>query len=266
MNHRLALALARLKPGKLPKAVGFTLVELLIAVALGTVVIGAAGIGLSAIMRSNARSEELTRHRSELTRALDFISEDIRSAKSVAETSANLDWDRGSDKLGGGSPVAKLYVQVPLVVSNTNDSTGEITVLNHDFSVANEVMFTGDDIDDAGLVEGNVYSVESVPSDDTFTIDQSIDNTSGEIFANQPIVYYIRDNTDTWQGPQTVNRSLGACSTSSNCNMLVDSIAEQGGMQVSISSGQVSVTLKGVLNQGSGGTYSASTKAFARAQ
>jgi len=60
--------------------------------------------------------------------------------------------------------VAKLYVQVPLVVSNTNDSTGEITVLNHDFSVANEVMFTGDDIDDAGLVEGNVYSVESVPA------------------------------------------------------------------------------------------------------
>lgn len=62
---------------------GFTLTELLIAIALTGIVVAAAGFGLVAILRSNKTSESQTQRRIELNRALDFISDDVRQAKSV---------------------------------------------------------------------------------------------------------------------------------------------------------------------------------------
>ncbi|PSP18117.1 MAG: hypothetical protein BRC58_04185 [Cyanobacteria bacterium QS_8_64_29] len=86
MKPRLVLALARLKRSKLPQVAGFTLIELLVAAAMGSIVVAATGIGLMAILRSDARSENLTRQRTELSRALDFIGEETKMATAIGSS------------------------------------------------------------------------------------------------------------------------------------------------------------------------------------
>ncbi|MDV2992080.1 MAG: hypothetical protein N4J56_001734 [Chroococcidiopsis sp. SAG 2025] len=63
---------------------GFTLVELLVAVAITTLVVSAAGFGLAAITENNKKAKVETERRTELNRALDFISDEVRQAKKIA--------------------------------------------------------------------------------------------------------------------------------------------------------------------------------------
>jgi prepilin-type N-terminal cleavage/methylation domain-containing protein len=69
---------------------GFTLIELLVAAAMGSIVVAATGIGLMAILRSDARSESLTRQRTELSRALDFIGEETKMATAIGSSGSEL--------------------------------------------------------------------------------------------------------------------------------------------------------------------------------
>jgi len=62
---------------------GFTLVELLVAIAITGIVIGASGFGLVSILQANKRAEAATERRTELNRALDFISEEVRMASYI---------------------------------------------------------------------------------------------------------------------------------------------------------------------------------------
>jgi prepilin-type N-terminal cleavage/methylation domain-containing protein len=62
---------------------GLTLVELLIAIALSSVVVSAAGFGLVTMMESNKDLETKTVRRIELNRAIEYISEDIRMANRI---------------------------------------------------------------------------------------------------------------------------------------------------------------------------------------
>ncbi|MBW4641192.1 MAG: prepilin-type N-terminal cleavage/methylation domain-containing protein [Gloeocapsa sp. UFS-A4-WI-NPMV-4B04] len=70
---------------------GFTLIELLVAMALTTIVIGITGSGLVAITGKNQKAEAETIRRTELNRALDFISDDIRQSN-LASNSTPLGW------------------------------------------------------------------------------------------------------------------------------------------------------------------------------
>ncbi|MGH2413537.1 MAG: PulJ/GspJ family protein [Microcystaceae cyanobacterium] len=85
LKNRKKAALNR-KPQKVSK--GFTLVELLIAAVISSFVIGAAGFGLVTMMQSNQTSDAKTQRRVELSRALDYIAEDIKMAKRVAAASS----------------------------------------------------------------------------------------------------------------------------------------------------------------------------------
>lgn len=70
---------------------GFTLIELLVAASITTIVVSSAGTGLVAIMQNNSKAEAENLRRMELNRALDFISDEVRTAKTVAkDASANL--------------------------------------------------------------------------------------------------------------------------------------------------------------------------------
>lgn len=71
---------------------GFTLVELLVAVAITGIVITAAGFGLVAILQANKSAEAATETRMELNRALDFMAEEVKMASSIrADISDSLD-------------------------------------------------------------------------------------------------------------------------------------------------------------------------------
>lgn len=64
---------------------GFTLIELLIAMSLTVVVIGLTGFGLVAIMEKSSKIEAETLRRIELNRALDFMADEVRTAKAITK-------------------------------------------------------------------------------------------------------------------------------------------------------------------------------------
>jgi prepilin-type N-terminal cleavage/methylation domain-containing protein len=67
---------------------GFTLIELLVAIAIMSGVLTIAGIGIVAMLKQNSKALSESDRRANLNRALDYISNEVRSAKSIT-TSAN---------------------------------------------------------------------------------------------------------------------------------------------------------------------------------
>ncbi|WP_338462942.1 hypothetical protein VZH09_06340 [Synechococcus elongatus IITB7] len=67
---------------------GLTLVETLIAVVTAGVVIGGAGYGLAAITAANRTEDARTERRMEMSRALEFISDEVKSARGIARDPA----------------------------------------------------------------------------------------------------------------------------------------------------------------------------------
>jgi prepilin-type N-terminal cleavage/methylation domain-containing protein len=90
---------------------GFTLIELLVAASITTIVVSVAGSGLVAIMQNNGKAESETLRRTELNRALDFITEEIRIAKKIELNAATA---TGYTFTPQGSDVQKiLALEVP---------------------------------------------------------------------------------------------------------------------------------------------------------
>jgi type II secretory pathway pseudopilin PulG len=259
---------------------GFTLIELLAAVSLTTIVVGAAGFGVATIMNANAESESKTQRRVQLNRALDYITEDIRRAKTATDdpTTLTTDWSWDSN-LGAvsASPTPKLYLEIPLSVESVSKNDDTITIPNHGFSSGNAVMFTKDgtvvSLDSKNKVYYVVMDKAAGTDRDHFQVatsltnaknDTEIDltaNSSGNLTANQLLIYYIRNNTGTWLDPQTINRSAGSCSLSANCSVLVDAIAKNGFTTSVTSEKRVGLNLTGKLEDD---LYEVNTKAFAR--
>jgi prepilin-type N-terminal cleavage/methylation domain-containing protein len=65
---------------------GFTLIELLIASVISGVILILVGIGLINVLRANQSNEVETRQRVQLSRALDFMSDEIRESREVSLT------------------------------------------------------------------------------------------------------------------------------------------------------------------------------------
>lgn len=252
----------------LNSSAGFTLIELLVAMSIVSVVLTIAGYGLVAIMTKNQTADTETTNRVNINRALDFISDEVKMANSAIDSSGiepSWSW-RSIDNSGlGGNSVnatAQLYLQIPLSVVSMTASTDLINIPNHNFSSSNAVMFTGANTIAGGLSTNTVYYVVTDGTTDAsnFKVASSLanaasntaidltSNSSGNVIANRLLIYYIRDNTTTWLGAKTVNRSAGPCSTSSNCPVLVDSIANNGFTATVANLRQVSLTLTGQLD------------------
>lgn len=89
---------------------GFTLVELLVAASITTIVVAIAGSGVIAMLQSNNKAESENLRRVELNRALDFMNEEVRMAKSIAvNASANLS-TVAPDFNSSGTPVLTLEI------------------------------------------------------------------------------------------------------------------------------------------------------------
>ena len=65
---------------------GFTLIELLVAAAIMTVVVSIVAVGLVAMLKQNSKAASESDRRANLNRALDYISNEVRSAKSINTT------------------------------------------------------------------------------------------------------------------------------------------------------------------------------------
>lgn len=234
------------------RTAGFTLIELLVAMSLTVIIVSITGFGLVAMMTKNSKAEAETLRRAELNRALDFIADEVRMANNVNDSSpVPLPQWAWTDLGGVVSPAAKLYLQIPwqTVISMTN--AGSITVNNHGLSNGNAVMFTGSGTMPTGLLTNKKYYVTDATTN-TFNVSLTVNgpaipltsNSSGPLTVNKLVIYYTRDNTSIWLGPKTIYRSAGDCSASSNCDVLIDSIASTNGFTATApSSRQVNLSL-----------------------
>jgi prepilin-type N-terminal cleavage/methylation domain-containing protein len=93
---------------------GFTLVELIIAMALTSIVIGLTGTGLYALMTANRRSQIETTDRLELEQALAFMTDEIKMSRQVT---ASISWPStaitGFNPASGSSRVEPILVLIP---------------------------------------------------------------------------------------------------------------------------------------------------------
>lgn len=91
---------------------GFTLVELMVAMLITSLVISATGFGLVTITNRDKREKAETQRRVELNRALDFIADEVRQAKPIAkDASADLSTVASNFSSSGKTPV--LTLQIP---------------------------------------------------------------------------------------------------------------------------------------------------------
>lgn len=89
---------------------GFTLIELLVAASITSIVVSVAGSGVVAMLQSSNKGQSENLRRVELNRALDFINEEVRMAKSIAtDASANLT-TVAKDFKSSGTPILTLEI------------------------------------------------------------------------------------------------------------------------------------------------------------
>lgn len=69
-----------------PTSAGFTMVELIIAMAVTSIMITLAGYGLTTMLRANQQSGSEISRRAGLNRALDFMADEIRMARLITNT------------------------------------------------------------------------------------------------------------------------------------------------------------------------------------
>jgi prepilin-type N-terminal cleavage/methylation domain-containing protein len=165
---------------------GFTLVELLVAMALTSIFIAAAGYGLVSISSANQKAKAETERRVDLNRAQDFIADEVRTAIKVDDSSPAPAWawtDLGST-MGGVAPDAKLYLQIPFqAVGSTNASgSSEITINNHGLPNGTAVMFVGSGTA-PGLTRKQRYYVINTATN-TFNVSNTPGGTAQPITGN----------------------------------------------------------------------------------
>jgi prepilin-type N-terminal cleavage/methylation domain-containing protein len=101
---------------------GFTLVELIVALAITTIVISLTGTGLYALMNANQRSQIETTDRLELEQALSFITDEIKMSRQVT---ANILWPttaiQNFNPASGSSQIQPILVLIPASSSRLKD-------------------------------------------------------------------------------------------------------------------------------------------------
>ena len=100
---------------------GFTLTELLIGLVISSVVIGAFGFGLIQILSTTKTETSKINARSETSRAIEFITEEIKRASTIegdATNAPNFDADSNGD--GTDDRVVVLALDIPDISNNVN--------------------------------------------------------------------------------------------------------------------------------------------------
>lgn len=215
---------------------GYTLVELLIAAVITGLVVSIAGFGVGAATQANKRTEAIAARRHDLSRAFDFISNEIRMANRInqsqmmqathASSMSSLLTSAGLNAADWSNPV--LYLEIPIT------------------SQAPDVCPAGGP--NAGA-----------PPPQPTTYDQ--------------VVYDLRPSAQDWLAPNSIHRygrvprsdgSIDPCSDPIASDTLVDAIADQvdvmptcpapgvlmgqGGFQVCVNGTQVNLFMRSKIS------------------
>ena len=101
---------------------GFTLTELLVGLFMSIFVIGALGFGLTTVLQATQRENSKTAARNENSRALDFISDEIRSARTIDTDATNAGTSFSSTDLSGNTKKVILALDIPEIASSATAS------------------------------------------------------------------------------------------------------------------------------------------------
>ncbi|MGF1601259.1 MAG: type II secretion system protein J [Thermosynechococcaceae cyanobacterium] len=100
---------------------GFTLIELLVASLITSVVLTVVFTGILAAINGNKLSEARTRRRIDLSRAFDFVSNEIRMASHINRTATTT--------LGGGTTLANVVTSSGLTLAELGNPTSIVLYL-----------------------------------------------------------------------------------------------------------------------------------------
>lgn len=125
-----------LKPQKANS--GFTLTELLVGLIMGSIVVGSMGFGLMQVLQATQSETSKSAARNEISRALDFISDEMRRARLIENNADNADGEDGGGNLlfdvSGKTVVFAL--EIPDITNDldidSNPATGTIASDNDD--------------------------------------------------------------------------------------------------------------------------------------
>jgi Tfp pilus assembly protein PilW len=101
---------------------GFTLIELLVGLLMSIFVIGALGFGLMTVLQTNQRENSKVKARTENSRALDFVSDEVRRARDIETTDINAGSGFSEEKASGYGYTPVLALDLPEISSTANVS------------------------------------------------------------------------------------------------------------------------------------------------
>ncbi|REJ42944.1 MAG: type II secretion system protein [Microcystis flos-aquae TF09] len=165
---------------QLVRQAGFTITEVLLASSMMLIAISVAGIGVTNLLRSNYRANAGTEIQNNLNRTLEFVSDEVRRAKTIADSEA--------------------------AITSTQVPTGARAVLAFQISDPNNPG-------QAPLSEQIVYYTQNSQTGDSLTglvlwrYGPNLDEDGN---------YITPDNIATWQ-PSPVTDMLAAAANNPNC-------------------------------------------------
>ena len=163
-----------LKKNKSKSNSGFTLTELLVGLVMSIFVVGALGFGLMTVLRTTRSETSKVAARNEASRALSFISDEVRRARTIETNLANAN-------IGAGSGTGAFF---DVSGTNINSATG---TLNTNASTNKKIVFALD--------------IPEVSTSGTFDSDDDATTT------NERIIYYLKSASGTnWKGPLVLYR------------------------------------------------------------
>jgi prepilin-type N-terminal cleavage/methylation domain-containing protein len=178
---------------------GFTLIELIVATVITTVVILIVGAGFISVLNSSKMAEARTARRIELNRAFDFISNEIRQAQSINRTASMV--------VNATTTVADIVLQSGLSLSSLGSYGTPALYMEIPISKAPTLCPAGGP--NAGLAPPSPASYDRV-------------------------VYDIRTSAQGWLGPRAISRygripksdgSIDPCSNPIGSDVLIDAIS-----------------------------------------
>jgi prepilin-type N-terminal cleavage/methylation domain-containing protein len=265
------------------KESGFTLIELLVGMAITTIVVLGAGAALLFILTTNAKSDVQITQQSNIRRAADFISDEIKAASVVTTTDPEWIGGKGmtpvtsSTTIGinpvgliinpvGTSPTqAQLFLEIPMPVVD-NVVSNVITITNHGLIKGNAVRLSGNNLPSLSPALDNTttYYVNRL-TDNTFSLVKSdnsaltISTTPQNFAVRRLVAYYTTSlrliDEDKWKGPRALYRATGNCNASSsttytsdanNCLVMLDSLTASP-FTVNTSTSPNTLTINGQL-------------------
>ncbi|MBW4623018.1 MAG: prepilin-type N-terminal cleavage/methylation domain-containing protein [Cyanosarcina radialis HA8281-LM2] len=237
------------------KSAGLTLVELLVALVISTLVVILAGSAIAMVTSVNQEAQQKIERLIDLSRAFDFMSQEIRTARRINSTETTV---------ADGNSISVANVVANAGINLTSLGNYGTIVLYLEVPITSSVPAT--------CPAGGPNAGAAPPSPTDF----------------DPVVYDIRTSPTSWLGPRIVSRygripsedgSIDPCSNPVSSDILVDAIADtdmnpaptcnspavlvgNGGFYACVNGGLVDLYMRSKV--GDLKTHSLSSKAFSR--